>query len=167
VRCLFVRAVVFTVLIPGTVAFVVPSGIVREFPIELSLGVGRYIGFLPILFGIALYALSVFSLVVEGRGTPLIWFARPFRFFLGEEPGKLVIGGLYKMTRNPMYLGVISAVLGQAVLFQSGALIVYACCLFFIFHTVVVFIEEPHLRRKFGEEYERYLKSTHRWVGIH
>lgn len=163
---LLARAIIFTLIVPGFVAVGFPSIIVRTFPSELSLGAGRYIGIILLVVGVSLYALSVFSFVIEGKGTPVIWFARPFRFVLGEEPVKLVLNGLYKMTRNPMYLGVLTFVVGEATFLQYRALFIYAICLFLFFHCVVIFIEEPHLRKKFGREYESYLESTHRWFGF-
>ena len=163
---LLARAIIFTLIVPGFVAVGMPSMIVQTFPSELPLGAGRYFGILLLLLGISLYTLSVFLFVIEGKGTPVIWFARPLRFVLGEEPVKLVLSGLYKMTRNPMYLGVVTFIVGEATFLQYRALFIYAICLFLVFHCVVVFIEEPHLRKKFGREYESYLQSTHRWIGF-
>jgi protein-S-isoprenylcysteine O-methyltransferase Ste14 len=63
-----------------------------------------------------------------------------------------------------MYVGILSILSGEAWLFGSAAVLLYACAAFIVFHSFIVFYEEPTLRRKFGESYEQYLKSAPRWV---
>ncbi len=63
-----------------------------------------------------------------------------------------------------MYLGVITTVAGEGLFFQYVNLLWYALTLFFIFTFVVVMIEEPHLEKKFGEDYRSYKKKTRRWL---
>jgi protein-S-isoprenylcysteine O-methyltransferase Ste14 len=75
-----------------------------------------------------------------------------------------VAGGLYRRVRNPMYVAALLALVGEAVLFGSGLLLAYAALVFSFFHLWVVYYEEPTLRRKFGETYERYCRSVPRWV---
>jgi protein-S-isoprenylcysteine O-methyltransferase Ste14 len=161
-----VRAFLFTLVAPGSIVVYIPYLIVQSYPEQVSLGAWRYAGLLFILTGAALYLVSLFAFVTEGKGTPAIWFARPLAFLLGKEPEKLVLGGFYTRTRNPMYLGIVTLVLGEAAFFEYEMLYAYAAGLFLFFHCVIVFIEEPHLRRKFGKTYESYLQSTHRWIGF-
>ena len=71
--------------------------------------------------------------------------------------------GLYARSRNPMYLGVLLMVAGQALLFASAPIAVYAALLAVGFHLIVVLVEEPHLRSKSGEAYEEYLLNVPRW----
>jgi protein-S-isoprenylcysteine O-methyltransferase Ste14 len=78
-------------------------------------------------------------------------------------PRKLVVKGLYRFVRNPMYLGVASFVVGQALVFRSGAVLVYIACVWVLFNLFVIFHEEPALHRKFGEEYEEYCRRVPRW----
>jgi protein-S-isoprenylcysteine O-methyltransferase Ste14 len=83
-------------------------------------------------------------------GTPAIFFTRPLKFILGEELPKLVRQGLYRFSRNPMYVGVVLAVFGQAFIFGPRSVAWYGALLWFCFHIVVVFLEEPHLREERG-----------------
>ena len=74
-------------------------------------------------------------------------------------------GRLYSMSRNPMYVGVVLAVVGQAIVFASRAIAVYGAFLWLLFHLVVVALEEPHLRARYGEPYEAYCRRVPRWLG--
>lgn len=75
----------------------------------------------------------------------------------------LVTTALHRHVRNPMYIGVALAILGEAALFRSVRLVEYAAAMLLAAHLFVVFYEEPNLQRKFGESYERYRKSVPRW----
>jgi protein-S-isoprenylcysteine O-methyltransferase Ste14 len=90
---------------------------------------------------------------LQGRGTP----APP----LPTE--RLVVSGLYRHVRNPMYLAVLTVVFGQALLLGSTGLLAYAALLFAAFHLFIVGYEEPTLRRRFGSEYEQYCRRVRRW----
>ena len=100
-------------------------------------------------------------------GTPAIFFTRHMRFVLGEEPTKLVRQGLYRISRNPMYVGVLLAVVGQALVFASTRVAFYGAVLWLLFHVVVVFLEEPHLREERGASYDEYCRQVPRWLGWH
>jgi protein-S-isoprenylcysteine O-methyltransferase Ste14 len=76
----------------------------------------------------------------------------------------LVVHGLYRHVRNPMYLSVTAIVLGEAVLSGSAGLLVYWAVWFAAANLFVVFYEEPNLRRRFGVEYDRYTKAVGRWL---
>jgi len=75
-----------------------------------------------------------------------------------------VVEGLHRYIRNPMYVGVMLVVLGQALLFWSRTLAEYAAFLWLAFHVFVLLYEEPKLRRMFGEEYEAYQRRVPRWI---
>jgi protein-S-isoprenylcysteine O-methyltransferase Ste14 len=92
--------------------------------------------------------------VMEGRGTPA-----PV-----APPERLVVGGDYRFVRNPMYLAVITAVLGQAMIFGSLGLLVYAVALWVITAAFVRWYEEPVLLRRYGDEYERYRLAVRAWL---
>jgi len=92
--------------------------------------------------------------VMEGRGTPA-----PV-----APPERLVVGGDYRFVRNPMYLAVITAVLGQAMIFSSLGLLVYAAALWAITAAFVRWYEEPVLLRRYGDEYERYRLAVRAWL---
>jgi protein-S-isoprenylcysteine O-methyltransferase Ste14 len=75
----------------------------------------------------------------------------------------LVVTGLYRYVRNPMYVGVLLAIFGQMLLFSSAALLAYGVAIWTAFHIFVVFFEEHRLQRKFPEEYEAYFHNVPRW----
>jgi protein-S-isoprenylcysteine O-methyltransferase Ste14 len=114
--------------------------------------------------GAAGYLFCAADFLAKGGGTPAIWFTRHLRFLLGEEPRAIVRQGLYRFSRNPMYLSVAAVVFGEAWLFGSVLLLLYAIAVSVCFQLVVVFLEEPHLRRKCGASYAEYCRKTPRWI---
>jgi protein-S-isoprenylcysteine O-methyltransferase Ste14 len=92
--------------------------------------------------------------VMEGRGTPA-----PI-----APTEQLVVGGDYRYVRNPMYVAVVAAVLGQAVIFGSRALLIYAIAVWAVTATFVRAYEEPTLLRRFGASYERYCSNVRAWL---
>jgi protein-S-isoprenylcysteine O-methyltransferase Ste14 len=95
----------------------------------------------------------VVTFISIGKGTPA-----PF-----DPPRRLVIRGPYRFLRNPMYLGAALALAGAALVYHSLPLLGYAVAFLFCFHLFVVFYEEPHLRRTFGDDYGSYCAYIHRW----
>ena len=114
---------------------------------ELS-GIGLVIG------GITLVMWCLVTFAFVGKGT-----AAPF-----DPPRKLVVGGPYRFVRNPIYIGAVAAMLGAAMFLWSAWLVLYALVVLIVTHLLVILYEEPHLRRVFGQPYEDYLKTVHRWV---
>jgi protein-S-isoprenylcysteine O-methyltransferase Ste14 len=92
--------------------------------------------------------------VSEGRGTPA-----PI-----APPDQLVVGGDYRYVRNPMYVAIVAAVLGQALIFGSLALLAYAAIIWVFAAAFVRVYEEPALLRRFGASYERYRSSVRAWL---
>ena len=72
--------------------------------------------------------------------------------------------GLYRIVRNPMYVGVLLVVVGQGLPFASWPVLVWTAVLAGVFHLFVVFVEEPSLRARFGVEYETYCRRVGRWL---
>lgn len=152
---LFLRVAVFTALIPGTVTVLVPY-ILLHSDIECALGLSpvlRPLGFLPLSAGIVTYLWCAWDFAVSGRGTPA-----PY-----DPPRMLVTRGLYGYVRNPMYLGVTSVILGEALLFDSIPVLCYAALLLLLFHMRVLLYEERQLRKTFGASYEEYCRYVPRW----
>lgn len=89
-----------------------------------------------------------------GRGTPAHL----------DPPKSLIVNGLYRYIRNPIYLGALLVVLGYLLWFGSRLLIIYFLFAAFVFYILVVMIEEPVLRNMFGVEYEEYCKNVPRWI---
>lgn len=161
VSSLWIRGLVFTLLVPCAVGGYVPY-VIRGGSGARS-GLWSF-GWIFIVAGAFIYGSCLQSFLVSG-GTPAVFFTRPLRFVLGEEPPKLVRLGLYRFSRNPMYVGALLAVFGQALIFASWDLVWYSVLLWLLFHLVVVILEEPHLRKERGASYDEYCRQVPRWVG--
>jgi len=158
---LWTRGLIFTALMPLVVGGWLPAVVD---PIRRGADDGWNAGWLLIAFGSAIYAACLVRFLAAG-GTPAIFFTRPVRAVIGEEPPRLVQGWLYAFTRNPMYVGVVLAVFGQAVIFRSRAIAGYGLFLCVMFHLVVVALEEPHLHERYGQGYDAYCRAVPRWLG--
>jgi protein-S-isoprenylcysteine O-methyltransferase Ste14 len=161
---LWMQGIFFTILDPGTVAGYIPYLFIRNDVAGMHTGRFHWVGLFVMSVGILIYGWTVTSFLLRGKGTPAIWFTRAIRFIIGEEPARLVASGLYRYSRNPMYLGVITTVAGEGIYFGYSGILWYALSLFIIFTCVILFIEEPHLEKKFGKEYRDYKKRTRRWL---
>jgi protein-S-isoprenylcysteine O-methyltransferase Ste14 len=152
---LWLRALFFTVLMPGTALVLFPSWILRGQPRPgVAVAEPRLLGLLLIAAGLVPLLASIRDFAVSGRGT-----LAPI-----DPPRKLVRVGLYRHVRNPMYVGVVTALLGEALFFQSRALAIYAVVVWLVFHLFVVLYEEPHLAGAFGDEYVMYRNAVPRWI---
>jgi protein-S-isoprenylcysteine O-methyltransferase Ste14 len=154
------RAIIFSILLPGTLTIYVPWLILAG--AAPAAGLARFLGLLPIAAGTLGYLVCALEFLLRGGGTPAIFFTRPLRFLLGEEPKTLIESALYQRTRNPMYISVVTILLGESLLFESRPLLLYALILWLCFHVVVVLLEEPHLRRRPG--YDDYCARVPRWL---
>jgi protein-S-isoprenylcysteine O-methyltransferase Ste14 len=146
----------FVLLVPGNVIGVVPyllSGW-RMAPPFLGVTATRWVGAALIALGLPLFGDFATRFVREGRGTPA-----PI-----APTAVLVVGGPYRFTRNPGYVAVLALVLGQALLFGSRAVLLYAAALAIGFHLFVIMNEEPTLRRRYGVQYDRYCALVPRWL---
>jgi protein-S-isoprenylcysteine O-methyltransferase Ste14 len=150
------KTLLFTILVPGTVTVLVPYLLLTPgfqlFPVEI--GALRILGLPPILLGAMTYLWCAWDFTFIGRGTPA-----PI-----DPPKELVVKGLYRYVRNPMYVGITLVLLGEALLFESAILFLYAGFLLVCAHLFIVYYEEPTLRRLFGTSYESYCKSVSRWI---
>ena len=148
------NTVLFTILVPATVAGWVPWRL-RGQTAPTSNVLLLLLSILLIGIGVAIYLHTAFwGFALRGRGTPA-----PI-----APPQKLVVVGLHRYVRNPMYLGVLLIVIGQAILFGSRTLLLYAAAIWLAAHLFVLFYEEPTLQRKFGEEYREYRQRVPRWI---
>jgi protein-S-isoprenylcysteine O-methyltransferase Ste14 len=141
---------------PGPVVGLLPWLITRwRFrPPFLGWAPFRWVGVGLIVVGGLLLFDAFVRFVRRGRGTPA-----PV-----AEPQRLVVSGLYRFVRNPMYVAVLAMVVGQALLLGSGELLGYAALVWLAFHLFVVLYEEPHLARRFGPAYREYRRSSGRWL---
>jgi protein-S-isoprenylcysteine O-methyltransferase Ste14 len=150
------KTIIFTFVVPGTVTLLVPYSLLSSrlpsFPKKVNCM--PFLGVFPMLLGASIYFWCAWDFTFAGRGTPA-----PI-----DPPKTLVVRGLYRYVRNPMYVGVFSILLGEALFFESRTLLVYAAVVFFFFYLFVVLYEEPILRQKFGESYQKYCQSVPRWL---
>jgi protein-S-isoprenylcysteine O-methyltransferase Ste14 len=142
----------FFALAPGVVAGVVPWWLTGWDAERVWPGV-RVLGVLVVVGGAAVLVHAFARFVAEGVGTPA-----PV-----APTQHLVVGGLYRWVRNPMYVAVVACVAGQALLFGRLVLAVYAAALLALFVTFVRGYEEPTLRRQFGSEYDAYRRAVPGW----
>lgn len=157
---LWLRGVLFSVLLPGTLAVWLPRLILGE---RAQAGGFYLLGWLLVCAGALLYFACLLQFLNAG-GTPAIYFTRTFRWLVGQEPQSLISNGPYGFSRNPMYVAVTAAVTGQAIAYKSLMLCSYAAILFLCFHATVVWLEEPHLQRKQGRSFEEYCRKVPRWL---
>ena len=147
---------VFFWVAPATVAAYVPWLLTRwrvETPL-LGVAAGRPLGFLLVILGAAVVVESFCRFALKGLGTPA-----PI-----APTTHLVVSGLYRYVRNPMYVGVLAVVLGQALILGRAVLVGYAVFLWSAFFAFVVLYEEPALERRFGSSYTEYRANVRRWL---
>jgi protein-S-isoprenylcysteine O-methyltransferase Ste14 len=151
-----VGSAVFLVIAPGFVAGLVPWWISHwQFgPPFFGLAIVQYAGALLIAIGSIGLLDSFRRFAMEGLGTPAPVF-----------PTKhLVISGLYRFVRNPIYVGVVSVILGQGLLFGNATVIEYGAAFWVMVHLFVLLYEEPTLKETFGEEYDDFRTHVPRWI---
>jgi protein-S-isoprenylcysteine O-methyltransferase Ste14 len=147
------KTLLFTLVVPGSVAVLVPAWIRSATRIAPPGNGLRALALVPAAAGLAIYLWCALDFA-RAAGTPA-----PI-----DPPKELVARGLYRWSRNPMYVGVLAFVVAQALYFGSPWLWLYALLLFLAFHSFVVHYEEPTLARSFGAAYERYTASVPRWI---
>ncbi len=141
-----IGSAIFLVLAPGTVAVYLPWTLTRW---QMQ----------PPLSGLAPMRIAGGVLLAAGS----IGLLDSFRRFAVQGLGT-VVTGLYRFVRNPMYCGVVAAIAGQALLFGSTRLIIYAAAVWLAFHLFVLLYEEPRLRSVYGAGYEEFRTSVPRWI---
>ena len=154
-RSLAFRAALFIVIAPGSLAGWLPwyiSGWQRP-RLDTTLGV---VGFSVAVFGWLVLLWCEREFAVRGRGTP-----NP-----SDPPRALVVDGLYRFVRNPMYVAIITSLFGQAAMYRSTDVVWYTAILAMGFHLRVVFYEEPKLTELFGGTYADYRARVPRWLPL-
>jgi protein-S-isoprenylcysteine O-methyltransferase Ste14 len=151
-----VGSTLFLLLAPGTVAGLVPWWIAgwRFAPPLLGMGWVRWVGVALMAAGAPSLLDSFARFALQGRGTPAP--------VLPTE--HLVVTGLYRRVRNPMYVGVVTVVAGQGLLIGRPLVLAYGAALWLAFHLFVLGYEEPKLRGTFGAEYDRFCRNVPRWI---
>jgi protein-S-isoprenylcysteine O-methyltransferase Ste14 len=145
------RALIAFLALPGVVAGLVPALLVA---LDGRRGGGGAYGFMVLGLGLFCLLWCVRDFLVTGRGTLAPW----------EPPRHLVVVGLYRFVRNPMYVSVLTVVVGWWLATGSRLLTGYATLLAIGFHLRVLYHEEPWLLRQFGDEWVAYSASVRRWL---
>ncbi len=147
----------FFLLAPGTVAGLVPWWITGYRLPELNSIVdwaSVLLGFALVAAGVAVLVAAFFRFASVGRGTPAP--VAPTEY--------LVVGGSYRHVRNPMYVAVVTVIVGQALAFWSIGLFGYGLLVWLIMAAFVRWYEEPALCERYGASYELYRKSVPAWI---
>jgi protein-S-isoprenylcysteine O-methyltransferase Ste14 len=148
---LFARNLLFTLVVPGSAGVWVPWRLVtRHGHINNP---AQWAAVVVIAAGAGLYLWCVWNFAVVGGGTPGPW----------DAPSRVVATGPFRWVRNPIYLAALLVVLGQAWLFWSVTLLVYAAAMAVVFHLFVLGYEERVLRRRFST-YPAYQRAVPRWI---
>ena len=148
---MFFRALFAFLALPCVVAGLIPVLIARG---DTNRHGGSVIGFVFLALGVVLLLWCVRDFYVSGKGTLAPW----------DPPKRLVVVGLYRVVRNPMYVAVLTVVLGWTLVFGSLWLAFYMVTLAMAFHLRVLFYEEPRLRQLFGPEWTAYSTAVPRWL---
>lgn len=159
---LWLRGLLFTAIGPGVLGGVAPYLLSGGRPMR---GGAWLLGWIPVVLGAAVLAACVMRFLRSG-GTPAPFLLRRVRAVIGEEPAALVCGGLYRYSRNPMYVAMLLVIFGQAIVFGSWAVALYGVGAFALFYVSVLRIEEPHLRAKQGAQWDDYARRAPRWLGL-
>ncbi|MGI6456775.1 MAG: methyltransferase family protein [bacterium] len=151
---LLIHAFVFTILAPGTMVVLLPYLLLQLEEQTGSFLLLQIVGGILIAPGVLIYLKCTWDFIRRGRGTPA-WY---------RAPKKLVVQGLYRYVRNPMYVGMGLICLGESLYFSSFILFCYTLGALLCFHLRVILYEEPVLRRQFGESYVEYCQRVNRWM---
>jgi protein-S-isoprenylcysteine O-methyltransferase Ste14 len=149
---LALRNLLFTIVVPGSGGVYLPWLILTRN--GASLAPVAWYAAAVIAIGVVLYLWCVWVFSTAGRGTPGTW----------DPPRRFVAVGPYRWVRNPIYVAALVIVGGEAWLFGSVPLLLYAAALAAGFHLLVTGYEERTLRARFGEQYETYRHTVRRWI---
>ncbi len=148
----WVGTTVFLFVAPGVVAGLVPWWLTRWIPGATNV-VLVTVGWLLVVAGVAALLTSFVRFAVEGRGTPA-----PV-----APTDALVVGGLYRYVRNPMYLAVVAIIVGQALILGRPVLLTYAAVILAMTAAFVRIYEEPTLAERYGAQYDAYRAAVRGW----
>lgn len=154
---LVIRNLIFTILQPGIVAGLVPFLILKklEQPSNTECNtILELLGLLSFGLGLLLFLGCVYCFIRYGKGT-----------LSPADPTKaLVATGVYRYSRNPMYIAILLILFGESMYFQSIILGTYSLIVGLLFHLYIIFVEEKRLRKEFGPHYSVYCQRVKRWI---
>lgn len=156
---LLIRAL-FSLILPITIAVLVPLLVILGFhnhllPFNSALnGAILAVGTFLIIGGLGFVVYTNKAFLRIGKGTLAPW----------DPPKKLVVAGAYRYVRNPMISGVLMIVLGETLIFSSIELFILFILFFIVNHIYFIYLEEPGLMKRFGDDYAEYKKNVPRWI---
>lgn len=155
-RSLALLGTVLFLVAPATVAGLVPFWLShwRVQPPFFGIFALRVAGAILLAAGLAVLLDSYARLALQGLGTPAPVF----------PTSRLVVTGLYHYVRNPIYVALVSAIIGQALVLGSAPVLAYGVCVWLAFHVLVVVHEEPGLRKRFGGQFDIFRAHVPRWL---
>ena len=152
---LALRALFWTLALPGVFGFYLPWTLFDLRAVDFDPSSPRHLlGVACIAAGAILLLACIWEFARRGRGT----------LSPADPPKHLVVSGLYRYVRNPMYLSVTTVVFGELLLAPSRGLLIYWVIWFVVVNLFVMGYEEPALREQFGGEYDRYTRAVSRWI---
>ena len=151
-----IRTIFFALLFAGTVLVFLPFYFFSSSSPTLAGGADflHSLALVPVSAGLLVLVRCMWDFSVRGKGTPA-----PI-----DPPKELVVSGFYRYVRNPMYLGGLMLLLGEAWFFGSAELLLYTGGFALVTYLFVIFYEEPTLSKKFGTEYTKYCEGVPRWI---
>ncbi|HVQ16365.1 MAG TPA: isoprenylcysteine carboxylmethyltransferase family protein [Vicinamibacterales bacterium] len=147
---LFLRALIAFLALPGTVAFLAPALLLGSIETRTAHGEGIAV----FIAGSLVLLWCVRDFYIAGKGTLAPW----------DPPRHLVNVGLYRFSRNPMYVGVLIILLGWTLTFRARSVLIYTGVVALLFHLRVLLYEEPWLARTFPNDWPRFKSRVPRWL---
>jgi protein-S-isoprenylcysteine O-methyltransferase Ste14 len=147
------KSLLFLILAAGLGAGYIPFALLPRGP-QVETGLFAYLAFFLWLLGGVTILRCFWDFTFKGRGTPA-----PI-----DPPKELVATGFYRYVRNPIYVGVLTIIIGHFLWFKTVWMLIYALVVFLVLHLFVTLYEEPHLKNTFGAAYEDYIRNVPRWV---
>ena len=148
------KTILFLLLVPGLLLVALPAWLMATDTALFSFSLFRWLTIPCWMIGAAGTIWCAWAFTVRGRGTP-----SPT-----DPPKELVVSGLYRYVRNPIYLGVVMFLLGHVLWHPARAILWMPLIVAVSSHLFIIFYEEPHLRKTFGAAYEEYCRKVPRWI---
>ena len=148
-----IGSIVFFVVAPGTVAGLIPWWL-TSWQVDGAWLPLQVLGAIVIAAGLAVLVQAFARFVIDGFGTPA-----PI-----APTDELVVSGLYRHVRNPMYVAVVAIIAGQALVLGQEVLLVYAAAMWAVFASFVRLYEEPTLLATYGAQYDAYRRAVPAWL---
>jgi protein-S-isoprenylcysteine O-methyltransferase Ste14 len=148
------KTILFMLLVPGLLMVAFPIWLMATDPALFSFSPFRWLALPLWALGAAVALWCAWAFTVRGRGTP-----SPT-----DPPKELVVTGLYRHIRNPIYVGVVIILLGHVLWHPSRSILWMPLIVAVASHLFVTLYEEPHLRKTFGAAYEQYCQQVPRWI---